>query len=67
VTISEQLSFRRPPYWRKRFEESLALPGELAGWLKHQLGLETSGDSAAQSGIMLQAGQSITEMVDPAA
>jgi hypothetical protein len=65
VTVSGQLSSRRPPYWRKRFEDSLALPGELADWLKHQLGLETFGEPAAQSGIMLQAVQSITEMVDP--
>lgn len=51
------------PYWRRRIEASLALPGALDGWLRHQLGLETSG--LAQFGIMLQAGQSIKEMVDP--
>jgi hypothetical protein len=32
-----------PPYWRRRIEASLALPGTLDGWLRHQLGLETSG------------------------
>lgn len=55
MIVSGQLSFRRPPYWRERFEDSLALPGELAAWLKHQLGLEASGVPAPQSGIMLQA------------
>lgn len=64
VTTSGQLSSRRPSYWRKRFEEALALPGELADWLDQQLGLETFGEPAAQCGIMLQARQSITEMVD---
>jgi hypothetical protein len=56
---------RRPPYWRDRFEEALALPGELAAWLTHRLGLQTSDELAAHFGIMLQAKQSITEMVDP--
>jgi TIR domain len=61
---SGQMSARRPPYWRVRFAQSLALPGELAGWLENQLGLTTSSHPAAQSGVMLQARQSITEMVD---
>jgi hypothetical protein len=64
TTISGQFSFRRPSYWRKRFEQSLALPGMLADWLKHDLDLETSMEPAAQFGIMLQARQIITEMVD---
>jgi hypothetical protein len=62
---SGQASARRPQYWRARFAQSLALPGELAGWLQSQLGLATSDDPAAQSGIMVQARQAITEIVDP--
>jgi NAD(P)-dependent dehydrogenase (short-subunit alcohol dehydrogenase family) len=60
---SGQTSARRPPYWRARFAQALALPGELAGWVENQLGLTTSSHPAAQSGVMLQARQSITEMV----
>lgn len=62
---SGQTSARHPPYWRARFAQSLALPGVLSGWLETQLGLMTSNQPAAQSGILLQARQSITEMVDP--
>lgn len=64
TTISGQSSFRRPSYWRKRFEQSLALPAMLADWLKHDLDLETSMKPAAQFGIMMQARQMMTEMVD---
>ena len=62
--ISEQIIHRRPPYWRNRFQEAATLPGELADWLTHQLDLRTSAEPAAHVGIMLQAKQSITEMVD---
>lgn len=64
MAISAQFLLRRPPYWRDRFEDALALPGEVATWLTHDLGLGTSGEPAAHFGIMLQARQSITEMVD---
>jgi hypothetical protein len=64
ISISGQLSFRRPTYWRARFAQALTLPGELAGWLEHQLSLTTSSRPAAQSGIMLQARQPLTEMID---
>jgi TIR domain len=62
---SRQTSARRPPYWRARFAQSLALPGELAAWLENQLGLTTSSHPAAQSGILLQDRRPIIEMVDP--
>jgi hypothetical protein len=64
ITISDQLFFRRPPYWRKCFARSLVLPGLLANWLEQQIGLRPAGEPAAQLGIMLQARQSVTEMVD---
>ena len=64
MLLPEQVIHRRPPYWRNRFQEAVALPGELAGWLTHQLDLRTSAEPAAHAGIMLQAKQSITEMVD---
>jgi hypothetical protein len=64
---SSDRTSRRPPYWRARFEQAVALPGELAHWLQHQLGLATSGQPAAQFGIILNAGRHpVTEMVDPA-
>lgn len=47
ISVSGQMSFRRPPYWRARFAQALALPGELADWLEHQLGLTTSSHPAA--------------------
>lgn len=55
--ISEQITHRRPPYWRNRFQEAAALPGELAGWLTHQLNLRTSAEPAAHVGIMLHPNQ----------
>jgi len=51
-------------YWRARFAQALAVPGELASWLEHHLGLMTSNQPAAQFGIMLQARQSLTEIVN---
>ncbi len=53
-----------PSYWRARFAQALALPGELACWLSHQLGLATSSDPAAQAGIMMRSRQRLTELVD---
>jgi hypothetical protein len=64
VAVIAPRLFRRPQYWRARFEETLALPGQLADWLTDQLGLETSAEPSAQSGIMLQAEQTIEELVD---
>jgi hypothetical protein len=64
ISISSQISLRRPPYWRARFVQALALPGELAGWLEHQLGLTSTDHPAAESGIMLQSRQPLSEMID---
>ncbi len=50
-------------YWRTRFIQAIAVPGELASWLEHHLGLMTSNQPAAQFGIMLQAKQSLTQIV----
>jgi len=54
----------RLPYWRALFERSLVLPGDLSSWLESQLGLLTSREPAPQFGILLQARQSIAELVD---
>jgi hypothetical protein len=54
----------RPPYWRERFAQALALPGDLAGWLETQLGLATTSNPAAQAGIMIQARQPLSELID---
>jgi hypothetical protein len=62
--ISEELLARRPQYWRERFAQALALPGELADFLERQFGLAVSGEPAGQFGIRLQARQTMAEMVD---
>src|SRR3984957_9886239 len=64
VTISGQLTYKRPPYWRDRFAQAIALPGDLASWLQSQLGLETSGALATQFGIVLRDTIPLTDMID---
>ncbi len=64
LTLSGQRSYKRPRYWRARFAQALALPGELDSWLKQRIGLETSGSAAAQCGVMLRNMTPLTDLVD---
>lgn len=52
------------PDWRRRLVRALSLAGELARFLTG-IGLSTYGDPPAQLGVMLQAREAITEIVDP--
>lgn len=63
VSSPRQTSFPLP-YWRARLAHALAVPGDLASWLENQLGLMTSNQPPAQFGIMLQARQPLTEIID---
>jgi hypothetical protein len=61
----ESRTSQRPPYWRQRFQEAIALPDAMLEWLETDVGLITRSAPAAQCGIVLQAGSKpITEMVD---
>lgn len=53
------------PYWRRQILRALTMPGDLEGFLRHDLGLMTSDDPPAQFGILLQANQAITDIVSP--
>jgi hypothetical protein len=50
--------------WHHRTAQALALPGALAHFLTHDLGLATAGEPLAQIGISLDTPHSITELVD---
>jgi hypothetical protein len=52
------------PDWRHRFVEALVVPGELARLLQ-DLGLAVPSEPPAQVGVLLHAGQAITEIVSP--
>jgi hypothetical protein len=50
--------------WRNRFVRALMIPGALAAFLIQDLGLTTTGDQPAQTGVYLDAPHSMTELVD---
>jgi TIR domain len=52
------------PYWRARFAQALGVPGDLASWLEHQIGLTTLKQPAAQFGVLLHSGTSLTEIIN---
>ncbi|HEY3904722.1 MAG TPA: toll/interleukin-1 receptor domain-containing protein [Streptosporangiaceae bacterium] len=64
ITISGQITFKRPSYWLARFTEALELPDILAHWLKDELNLAAFDRPPAEFGIMLQDMAPITSMVD---
>ncbi len=53
-----------PPFWRRRFEQALAMPGELAAWLEKDLGLASVERPAPRAGILLHSTQPLTELID---
>ena len=53
------------PYWRRQITRALTMPGDLVGFLRHDLGLTTTDDPPAQFGILLKAREAITDIVSP--
>jgi hypothetical protein len=51
--------------WRDRFARTLAVPGQLADFLTHELNLAAGAEPPAQLGVFLNAHRSIAELVDP--